>query len=444
MLLTNRSLDPATGVVTLTAMSETAAKHPFALGQVSEPPPTPGVTGDDLNTVPAPAADAWEAAGGVLAAGGVAVPAIVVTGFADNVNAEAVLFEYRPDGVSDWTSAGLEPAIVTRKEIASVTAGTPYQLAVSYRVRGVIGARRVLGPVTTGDYVGIQGPRGADGQPTFIWVAFADSEDGSINFTTEAPGSRKYLGLAPNKSSPFESTNPADYSWTRIEGPQGTAGVPGPPGPNGEPTYTWIAYANNATGTLDFTTGAAGDRTYLGLAPNKPTATESSNPADYAWAKIEGPQGPVGPTGPTGATGTTGATGPQGLPGPIGPQGPQGPAGTMRSAVTMAMSGTISPSITVGLAAGESISPEAYFNATVVGGGSSATLRIEANVNGGGFAMIASDGPYSVGEGEPATLYAGAGYTNGSGGPQVVEIRAVASETGAGAFGSIYGSFLRA
>ena len=234
-------VDPATGVVTLTAISETSAKHPFALGQVSAPPPTPGVSGDDLNTVPAPIADAWSAQGDVLAAGGVAVPAITVTGAADNANAEAVLFEYQVDGSSGWTGAGIEPATVTRKEIASVTGGTSYLVAVSYRVRGVIGARRVLGPVTTGNYAGIEGPPGADGQPTYSWLAFAASADGSVDFTTGAPGSRSHLGLAANKPSPLESTNPADYVWAKIAGPQGDAGVPGPPGPNGEPTYIWIA-----------------------------------------------------------------------------------------------------------------------------------------------------------------------------------------------------------
>lgn len=267
LLVTNRSLDPATGVVTLTAMSETGGKHAFALGQVSAPPPTAGVSGDDLNTVPAPEAGAWAADGDVLAAGGVAVPAVVVTGAADNLNAEAVLFEYRVDGTADWTSAGLEPATVTRKEIVSVTGGTAYQVAVSYRVRGVVGARRVLGPVTTGTYAGIAGPPGADGQPTYSWVAFADSADGSVNFTTGAPGTRTYLGLAPNKPTATEGTDPAAYSWAKIQGPQGTQGIPGPVGADGQPTYIWIAYADNATGTVNFTNGEPGTRKYIGSRP---------------------------------------------------------------------------------------------------------------------------------------------------------------------------------
>ncbi|TVV75307.1 hypothetical protein [Sphingomonas solaris] len=42
-IVMNRSLDPSTGVVTLTLRSETAAKHDFALGRTASPPPTPSL-----------------------------------------------------------------------------------------------------------------------------------------------------------------------------------------------------------------------------------------------------------------------------------------------------------------------------------------------------------------------------------------------------------------
>lgn len=254
------------------------------------------------------------------------------------------------------------------------------------------------------------------------------------------------LGLAANKPSALESTDPAQYSWAKIEGPQGTAGVPGPPGANGEPTYVWIAYANNATGTADFTTGEPGSRAYIGLSPNRTAAAESSNPADYSWSKIEGPQGPVGPAGPTGATGatgSTGATGPQGPVGPQGPQGPQGPAGSMRSAVTIAIGAGFSSPISVGLAPGESIGAEAYFNAELTGAFSSTALALQLQVNGGGYVTFGSGDSGFGGPGEPVSMYASGAYTNGSGTAQVVDIRAVATESGGGSFGAIYGSFLR-
>lgn len=58
--------------------------------------------------------------------------------------------------------------------------------------------------------------------------------------------------------------------------------------------YTWIAYANNSTGTAGFTTGVWSGQTYLGLAVNKTTATKSTNPADYTWSRMEGAPGAEG------------------------------------------------------------------------------------------------------------------------------------------------------
>ncbi|PCI45955.1 MAG: hypothetical protein COB49_09530 [Alphaproteobacteria bacterium] len=105
------------------------------------------------------------------------------------------------------------------------------------------------------------------------------------------------------------------------DGAAGPQGVPGPPGADGTPRYIWVAYADSADGVTNFTNGAPGTRKYLGLAPNKTSSTESSNPADYNWSKIEGDTGPQGNTGATGSTGNTGVQGVQGPQGPVGPNG---------------------------------------------------------------------------------------------------------------------------
>lgn len=174
-----------------------------------------------------------------------------------------------------------------------------------------------------------------------------------------------------------QSTNPADYTWQRMlglsgedgkDGEQGPQGVPGPKGDNGQTYYTWLKYADTPTsGMSDSPTG----KTYIGLAYNKATATESTNYADYTWSLIKGSDGAQGPKGDNGqtlytwikyATSATGAgmsdsptgktyiglaynkttanestnaadyswsliKGDKGDTGPTGPQGPQGPAG---------------------------------------------------------------------------------------------------------------------
>ncbi len=80
-----------------------------------------------------------------------------------------------------------------------------------------------------------------------------------------------------------------------------TKSIAGVAGAAGTSTYNWFAYANNSTGTLDFTTGAAGGRAYIGIAYNKSTPTESTNPADYEWSLFQGPAGSNGANGLDGA-----------------------------------------------------------------------------------------------------------------------------------------------
>ena len=130
---------------------------------------------------------------------------------------------------------------------------------------------------------GIQGPPGEDGQTLYTWIKYADTPTSGMSDT---PDGKKYLGIAYNKTSPIESTDYSDYLWSDIKGEDG---VPGTPGENGETLYTWIKYATSASGAnmSDNPTG----RDYIGIAYNKTTATESTNPSDYAWSLIQGEAG---------------------------------------------------------------------------------------------------------------------------------------------------------
>ncbi|UAK24341.1 collagen-like domain-containing protein [Sphingomonas nostoxanthinifaciens] len=75
------------------------------------------------------------------------------------------------------------------------------------------------------------------------------------------------------------------------QGPQGTAGTNGIPGPAGTSSFTWVAYADSANGAINFTTGAPGDRHFIGIASNQSSPNESNNPADYTWSQYTGPTG---------------------------------------------------------------------------------------------------------------------------------------------------------
>lgn len=146
-------------------------------------------------------------------------------------------------------------------------------------------------PATSNTWWLLLAAKGDTGAATYTWIKYADSPTAGMS---DFPDGKAYLGVAYNKPTATESTNYADYSWALIKGEQG---IQGPTGANGQATYTWIKYADDASGTglSDSPTG----KQYIGIAPNKTTATESATPADYTWALIQGPQGIQGIQGPS-------------------------------------------------------------------------------------------------------------------------------------------------
>lgn len=152
---------------------------------------------------------------------------------------------------------------------------------------------------------GVPGPKGSDGQTYYTWLKYADTPTSGMS---DSPTGKAYIGLAYNKPTATESTNYADYTWSLIKG---SDGAQGPKGDNGQTLYTWIKYATSATGAgmSDSPTG----KTYIGLAYNKTTATESTNAADYTWSLIKGDKGDTGAIGPQGPQGPTGPKGDRGL-----------------------------------------------------------------------------------------------------------------------------------
>ena len=100
-----------------------------------------------------------------------------------------------------------------------------------------------------------------------------------------------------------EFSNPALWAkWGEKgePGKDGPQGVPGPAGQDGKTLYTWIRYAEDANGTG--ISNSPDGKSYIGLAYNKETASESNNPSDYTWSKITGKDGVAGPAGEDGKT----------------------------------------------------------------------------------------------------------------------------------------------
>lgn len=130
------------------------------------------------------------------------------------------------------------------------------------------------------------GEPGKDGTTYYTWFKFADDKYG--NGMSTSPDGKEYLGIAYNKVTPVMSNNPEDYQWARITG----EGIPGKPGADGKTYYTWVRYADDASG--NGMSDSPNGKYYIGFAYNKEVPTESSNPTDYQWSKYKGDDGQDG------------------------------------------------------------------------------------------------------------------------------------------------------
>lgn len=69
-----------------------------------------------------------------------------------------------------------------------------------------------------GEALGVPGEDGADGQTSYVHIAYADSADGTQNFTTGAPNGRGYRGEYVD-FNPSDSESPTAYTWNQYVGP---------------------------------------------------------------------------------------------------------------------------------------------------------------------------------------------------------------------------------
>lgn len=92
-----------------------------------------------------------------------------------------------------------------------------------------------------------------------------------------------------------DGTSETGYSVGKIgetgeKGEDGSDGTPGSPGADGKTSYTHFAYANNVSGTEDFSTDDPTGRSYMGVYGDF-TKADSTNPSDYVWSYTKGDDG---------------------------------------------------------------------------------------------------------------------------------------------------------
>ena len=178
----------------------------------------------------------------------------------------------------------------------------------------------------------------------YTWIVYADDELGTG--ISLYPEGKIYMGIAANQlTNIVDLSDPSIFEWSLIKGDKGDAGeqgpqgeqgpkgekgdkgdqgerglqglqgekgdqgIPGPAGKDGEDgtdgktSYTHIAYANSVDGQTDFSVSDS-NRDYIGMYVDF-TATDSNDPADYAWSKIKGADGAQGTPGKAGEDGKT-------------------------------------------------------------------------------------------------------------------------------------------
>ena len=190
--------------------------------------------------------------------------------------------------------------------------------------QGAPGLDGIQGP--KGDQ-GIPGKDGKDGKTQYTHIAYANSADGSKDFSV-SDSNRDYVGMYVDFTQ-NDSADPTKYAWSKIKGADGAIGTPGKPGADGKTPYLHIAYANSADGKTGFSTTDGTNKLYIGQYTDY-TQADSTDAAKYTWTKIKGEQGERGPQGVPGLQGVQGPKGEQGIQGPqgnTGATGPQGPAG---------------------------------------------------------------------------------------------------------------------
>ncbi|MCT3526482.1 phage tail spike protein [Latilactobacillus curvatus] len=71
---------------------------------------------------------------------------------------------------------------------------------------------------------GIPGAKGEDGRTSYFHTAWADSENGSIGFTTSGGNGKKYVGTYSDFTE-ADSTEPSKYNWALFKGVDGKDGT---------------------------------------------------------------------------------------------------------------------------------------------------------------------------------------------------------------------------
>ena len=154
------------------------------------------------------------------------------------------------------------------------------------------------------DEVGMKGEKGDDGKTSYVHIAYSNSSDGGVDFSTTDPTNRDYTGYYTDFEM-IDSTDPSKYKWQRTKGDSGKDGIAGKDGVGLHSTS--ITYASHTNASTPPSTG------WQAQVPTVPagqylwtktvwTYTDSSSETGYSVAKM-GQDGAKGNDGVAGKDG---------------------------------------------------------------------------------------------------------------------------------------------
>lgn len=165
--------------------------------------------------------------------------------------------------------------------------------------------------------IGTPGKPGADGKTPYLHIAYANSADGKMGFSTTDGTNKLYIGQYTDYTQ-ADSTDATKYTWTKIKGEQGERGlqglqgekgeqgIPGTAGANGKTSYFHIKYSSVAKPTT-FSQMTETPSAYIGTYVDF-VQEDSTDPARYTWSQFKGSQGVKGDQGIAGKNGADGKT----------------------------------------------------------------------------------------------------------------------------------------
>lgn len=127
----------------------------------------------------------------------------------------------------------------------------------------------ILLPNYNPEEVGLKGEKGDNGKSSFIHIAYSNSSDGGVDFSTTDPSNRAFMGSYSDFEM-IDSSDPSKYDWQRVKGDNGKDGIAGKDGVG--LSSTSITYAASTSASIAPSSG---------WTTQVPTVAEGS----YLWTK---------------------------------------------------------------------------------------------------------------------------------------------------------------